>query len=67
MSKNLVKLILVICGSLIATAGIAGTVSDPFSAVPGGTISSTELNGRFTTLFSLVNGNIDNENIKAAR
>lgn len=48
-----------------ALSAKAGLVTDPYSAVTGATILASQLNQRFTTLYTLVNGNIDNANIKA--
>lgn len=53
--------------SLIAittSAGFAGIVTDPHTSVPGATILSSDLNARFSTLYALVNGQLDNANLK---
>lgn len=41
----------------------AGTVIKLYTFVDGTTISAGEVNGNFDTLFTLVNGNLDNDNI----
>lgn len=42
-----------------------GLIVDPYTATPGVTINSSQLNSRFTTIYTLVNGNIENANIKS--
>lgn len=39
-------------------------VVDPYTAVDGADILAAEINARYSTLFSLVNGNLDNANVK---
>lgn len=43
-----------------------GVVVDPYTAVDGADILAAEINSRYSTLFSVVNGNLDNANIKVA-
>ena len=43
-----------------------GTIVKPFTFAPGGTVTASELNSDFDTLYTEFNGNIDNANIKAA-
>lgn len=42
------------------------TVSKPYTFTSGTTADATEVNADFDTLYTLVNGNIDNANIKSA-
>lgn len=41
----------------------AGTVSKPYTFTTGSTISASEVNSNFDTLYTLVNGNLDDNNI----
>ena len=50
---------------LLALIG-CGSVSDPFTFTGGTPAVATQVNARFNTLYNLVNGNIDNDNIKAS-
>jgi hypothetical protein len=41
-------------------------VVDPYTATAGNTVAASELNARYNTLYTLVNGNIDNANISSS-
>ena len=45
---------------------LGGTVSKPYTFSPNTVIRSSEINNNFDTLYTLVNGNIDNNNISAS-
>jgi hypothetical protein len=61
------KILLGILGALtIAGMVYAGTVVKPNTFVTGTAASATEVNADFDTLYTLVNGNIDNANVKGA-
>lgn len=67
MSEKLYRFVLVGAVLLVMGAAVkAGTVTDPHTAVPGATILSSDLNARFSTLYALVNGQLDNANFKSA-
>lgn len=67
MSEKLFKYLILAVALLVACAAVkAGTVTDPHTAVPGATILSSDLNARFSTLYALVNGQLDNANLKVA-
>ena len=58
----------IILGSVIALfsisiIGIAGTVTKTFTFSTGDVVSASKFNTNFDTLFTLVNGNLDNNNI----
>lgn len=44
----------------------AGITPDPYTWLPGQVISASTQNARFSTLYTLVNGNLDNANINAS-
>ena len=59
-----------ILGSVIALfsisiIGIAGTVTKTYTFSSGDTISASEFNTNFDTLYTLVNGNLDDNNISS--
>jgi hypothetical protein len=49
----------------LTTQATAGTVVRPFNYTPGATIFSSQVNQNETTLYNLVNGNIDMANVGA--
>jgi hypothetical protein len=58
----------IIIGSLIALfsisiIGIAGTVTKTYTFSSGDVVSASKINANFDTLFNLVNGNLDENNI----
>jgi len=63
----MLKYILLVCLYVaLATSSYAGTVSKTYTFVDGTTASAAEVNTDFDTLYTLVNGNLDNDNVKAS-
>ena len=50
---------------LISIIGIAGTVTKTYTFSSGDVVSASKINTNFDTLFTLVNGNLDDNNISS--
>lgn len=64
MKKNI--LLGSLCALLVAGSLWAGIVTKPTTFVNGTIADASQVNANYDTLYTLVNGNIDNANVKAA-
>lgn len=58
-------MVLVVLGTLLASPAYATSITIPYTFVPGTLIVSAQVNANFSTIASVVNGNLDNSNLSA--
>ena len=64
-SRMQIILCSVIALFLISIIGIAGTVTKTYTFSSGDVVSASKINANFDTLYTLVNGNLDDNNISS--
>lgn len=61
----MLKAVLVVAATLLASPVFATAITIPYTFLPGTVIVSSQVNANFSTIAGVVNGNLDNSNLSA--